>query len=443
MELRDFIVTPPLIILLYVIAYIIRPYVTDSITRRYFIAALSVRIFGALALGFVYQFYYSGGDTYNYHTHGSRIVWQAFADDPSLGLKLLASDGKDVRDIYKYATKIPFFSDRSSFAVVKLASVFDLFTFSTYSGTAVLFSIIGFVGSWMLFQTFYLLRPYQHRLIAMACLFIPSVVFWGSGLLKDTITLACLGFCTFAVFRIFIKGQFNFLIVALLLVSIYGLYAIKIYILLTFLPAVIVWVFLFNFSKIKSLVTKLLMLPFVMFVVVLLSYLAMVKASEDNPKYSINTIAKTAQITAYDIRYWTGRNAGSGYTLGELDGTWQSMIKLFPKGVNVSLFRPYLWEVNNPLMFITALEALALLALSAYVLIKTRQNLLGILSNPTVLFCLLFSITFAFAVGVSTFNFGTLARYKIPLLSFYSLALILIYDSWKRERKLAAFERTE
>jgi len=30
-------------------------------------------------------------------------------------------------------------------------------------------------------------------------------------------------------------------------------------------------------------------------------------------------------------------------------------------------------------------------------------------------------------VGISSFNFGALSRYKIPCLPFYALALILIY----------------
>jgi hypothetical protein len=88
-ELRDFIVTPIVIIIVYAVAYIIRPRVTDSINRVYFIPALTVKIIGALAVGFIYQFYYDGGDTFNYHTHGSRHIWEAFMDSPLKGIKLV------------------------------------------------------------------------------------------------------------------------------------------------------------------------------------------------------------------------------------------------------------------------------------------------------------------------------------------------------------------
>jgi len=75
--------------------------------------------------------------------------------------------------------------------------------------------------------------------------------------------------------------------------------------------------------------------------------------------------------------------------------------------------------------------------------VKKNGRLFAAINNPNVLFALIFSISFAFAVGVSTFNFGTLARYKIPLLPFFLVALILILHHSKRDRKLVELESTE
>lgn len=443
MELRDLLVTPIVMILVYVGAYLVRPLVTDQVNRKYFLPAFSCKIFGALAVGFIYQFYYSGGDTYNYHTHGSRHVWEAFMDDPEVGVKLLLSDGSNYQDVYKYASKIYFFTDHASYAIIKLSTLFDLITFSTYSSTALLFAVLGFIGLWLLFLTFYSLYPYLHRWIALATLFIPSVIFWGSGLLKDTITISCVGIATYCVYRIFIQKRFRIFCMLALLLALYTLYTIKIYILLTFLPAVIVWVFMFHFSTIRSVIVRVLVFPFFISAATLLGYFSMMKASQDNDKYSLDAIAKTAQITAYDIRYYTGKDAGSGYSLGELDGTWQSMIRMAPQAINVSLFRPYLWEVRNPLMLLSALESMVLLGLTLYAIFKLKWGIFKALGTPTILFCIVFSVTFAFAVGVSTYNFGTLNRYKIPLLPFYTLAMILLLDYANNERKVDVLDETE
>lgn len=404
----------------------VRPFVTDSVNRVYFMPALTVRIAGALAVGFIYQFYYDGGDTFNYHTHGSRHIWEAFMDSPLAGMRLLFSDGSLEPDLYKYSSKMAFFNDPASYLIVRIASVLDLLTFSTYSATSVLFAVLSFIGMWLFFLTFYKQYPHLHVGIAVSAFFIPSAVFWGSGLLKDTITLGLLGMATYSVSKIFILKEPSSKVFVLLLGSLYGLYAIKIYIVLTFLPAAIIWAFVVHLRTTRSLVLRLLLFPFVITVSVLLAYYAMVKASEDNAKYSIDNIARTARITAYDIRYYSGRDAGSGYELGQLDGTFGSMLALAPQAINVSLFRPYLWEVNNPLMLLSGLESSLLLFYCIYILITKNLKIVKAIVNPDVFFALIFSITFAFAVGVSTFNFGTLARYKIPMLPFFLLALMLI-----------------
>jgi hypothetical protein len=171
-------------------------------------------------------------------------------------------------------------------------------------------------------------------------------------------------------------------------------------------------------------------------------YYAVYLIGKDDARYSFDKLATTAQITAYDIGFYTGKDAGSGYSLGELDGTFTGMLSKAPQAINVSLFRPYLWEVRNPLMVLSALESFLMMGLTVFVLFRSRGRLMSLFKNPTVIFCLVFGLTFAFAVGVSTFNFGTLARYKIPLLPFYGLALIFLSYS-NNERNVDVLEATE
>lgn len=427
MELRDFIVTPLVIVLVYVTAYVVRPYVTNDLTRRYFLPALTVRILGALFLGIIYQFYYSGGDTFNYHTHGSRVIWEAIVNDPSEGMKLMMVSGEDQWIAYKYSSQILFFGDPSSYFIVKLATIFDLFTFSTYSATAVLFGVVSFIGMWLFFKTFIDSFTKLHRWIAFAVLFVPSVIFWGSGILKDSIVLACVGMLTYSAKKIFIDKQIRSVSILLLLLSLFVIYKVKIYVLLCFFPAALLWIYASAFYKIRSAVLKGLLVPFVLLLIVVSGYYAVLKIGEDDRRYSLENLTRTARITAYDIGFYSGKNAGSGYSLGELDDSFTGMAKLAPAAINVSLFRPYLWEVKNPLMLLSALESFAFLVLTIYVVFKKRSLFFRSFGDPNVLFCMTFSIMFAFAVGVSTFNFGTLARYKIPLLPFYTLALIFIY----------------
>ncbi len=429
-------------LLIYVGAYLVRGRLTDDATRQFYFPALTLRIVGALAVGFIYQFYYQGGDTFNFHTHGSRHIWEAFFDSPSKGIEMIFSNGKHQPSFYQYSSRIYFFSDPSSFVVIRTAALLDLLTFSAYSATAALFATISFFGSWALFLTFYRKYPDLYRWIAAGTLFIPSVFFWGSGLLKDTLVLAGLSIATYEIDRLLIRRNVSIVHIILLAASLFLIYSVKKFVLQAFLPAAILWVYIGTFFRVKSIVLRILILPFLLTLCGVLAYYAVIKVGEGDKKYAVDKLSETARITAMDIRYQTGREAGSGYTLGDLDGSFGSMVALAPKAINVSLFRPYIWEVRNPLMLLSALESMGFFALVVYIIWKKRSAALPAFNNPDVVFTIVFSLVFAFAVGVSTFNFGTLARYKIPLLPYFFVGLTLILDP-KSDRNVEELEITE
>lgn len=430
MTFQDFIITPIFFLLLLFAAYMIRPFVTNRNTKPYFISGLLVKFIGAIALGLIYQFYYSGGDTFTYHTHGSRWIWQAVMDNPLQGLQLFFSDaGNYNNNLYQYTSHIWFYRDHASYFIVKIAAFFDLFTFSTYSATALLFATLSFSGHWALYSAFEKIYPSQKKNLAIAILFVPSVVFWGSGILKDTITLAALCWMTYSMFNIVIWRKNIIISTLLLLFFAWTIYSIKIYILLSFLVAASFYLYVHFSSRIKNTIIKIIVMPFFITLFLGGGYYVIDLVSEGDSRYALDKIGQTAMITAYDIRYgWGARNGeNSGYTLGELDGGISSLIALAPQGIIVTLFRPWLWEVKNPLMLLASLESFIILCLTIYTLWKVKWNKLRkAITNPLLLYCLSFSLLFAFAVGVSTYNFGTLMRYKIPVMPFYLIFLFTL-----------------
>ncbi len=362
-------------------------------------------------------------------------------DSPLKGIQLLFADGNYQGQTYEYAKQIWYYRDLASYFVIRVAAVFDLFTFSSYSATAVLFACLSFSGLWMLFRTFYQLYPEIHSWLAVSCLFIPTVFFWGSGIFKDTLTLTALGWATYCTYQLFVEKNNRWMLWNgfLLLLSFFVIFSVKKYILLCFLPAALLLLIVRNLYKVQG-VARALLIPFAVTLFGGLAYLAINQVGKDDPRYNISRLAVTAQVTAYDIRYgWGARTGdGAGYTLGELDGTWQRMIELAPAAINVSLFRPYLWEVKNPLMLLSALESLGLLLITLYVIWKIRLEVFRYILIREVLFCLTFSLIFAFAVGVSTFNFGTLSRYKIPLMPYYLVALSIVWHKHKKRKSLSS-----
>ena len=437
MTYQDFLVTPIYLLIIYLLAYLVRGKVSDKNTRPYFIPALTLKIIGAISVGLIYQFYYNGGDTFNYFHHGSRYIWEAFLDSPIKAFQLIFSDGTYQPGTFEYASKIWYYGDLPSYFVVRVTGLFDLITFHTYSATALLFACFSFGGLWALYLSFYKFYKKLHLEFAIAVFFIPSVFFWGSGILKDTLTLGALAWAFYAIVEIFFIRRRIALNIIILLLSCWVIYSIKIYILLCFLPAVILWVFLAQLPKIKSFAFKILTLPIIIILAIGLSYWMVIEVGEDNQRYNIDNLAYTAESTARWLSYVSEVEGGSGYSLGDYDYSPSGIIKKIPAAVNVTLFRPYLTEASNPVMLMAALESMVMLFITLYVFGKSIRNssLSTIWKKPEIIFCLLFSISFAFAIGFSTYNFGSLVRYKIPLIPFYLIGLFILNFYSKRDKK--------
>jgi hypothetical protein len=124
----------------------------------------------------------------------------------------------------------------------------------------------------------------------------------------------------------------------------------------------------------------------------------------------------------------TTEGEGSFFRVGNVENSMMGLVLLFPAGIGTSLFRPFIWEVNNPLMLLNALESLGFLILTIMILrhIGFFKTIKLIFSDRILVFCFAFVMLFAGFVGITTFNFGSLSRYKIPCLPFYLMLLFII-----------------
>lgn len=438
MDLKDLIVTPFFLIIIYLLAYRFRRQIDDNDQKIFFIPALTVKITGAIMLGLIYQFYYGGGDTFNFVQLGTIHLYDAFFNAPSKFFGLLISDGQDAAKLYPYSSRIYHFSDPSSFLIIKLASIAGIFSLHSYAVMAISFALFSFSGSWAVYRTvcrIYPFAPFKKK-AAWAIFFIPSVFFWGSGLLKDSITFGAVGWLFYAFTNLFIFRQRQLSSFFILVFSILLIKTIKIYILMCLIPALIIWLFFHFDYKIKSSLIKIFSKPLLAMLAILFSYFAAHYISMDSNRYSFENLSGTAKTTYDYLTYMSKIEGGSYYSLGEIDGSPQSFISKAPAAINVTLFRPYLWESGNPIMLLSALESLSFMIFTLLAFYNTGflKSIHIIQKDPFLIFAITFSFAFAFAVGISTANFGTLVRYKIPILPFYLLFLALLYEKGQRKK---------
>jgi len=427
MELSDYLLTPIYLGLIYALAFVIRPAVTNKYTKPYFIPALSLKLFGAIALGILYHTIYAG-DTNNYFHHAS-IIYKAFGDSFSAGLHLLTTDGTVTPDIARYTSQMTWFGpDSKEYFVIRVAAVGALLGFDTYSVTALFFAVLSFSGMWAMYMTFAKIRPQVYKELAVAVFFLPSVFFWGSGLLKDSLCLGGLGWLFYAFYRGAIEKKNILRCVIIGLIAMRVIASMKVYILLAFVPPAALWVFNENTARIRSAVVRWMARPILLLVGSLVAIYAIGRIAVADARFNIDKIGAQSKLTATYLQGVSKQENGSGYNIGEQDGTIAGMAKLAPQAVVVALFRPFLWESRNPTMALSALEATYFFFLTVRIFYRVGffKALRAIAGSPILTLCFVFSLAFAISVGISSGNFGTLVRYKIPLMPFYLGGLYIL-----------------
>ncbi len=436
MEFKDIFITPFILLLLVIIAFLLRKKVSTPNTQKYFLPALCLKFTGALAIGFIYQFYYSGGDTFNYFDE-SVIINSALGESVGTWIKIMLSDGTQDSEIFDYTSRLYWFKASSEFIISKICGIFGIITLNTYSATALLFAFFSFTGLWAMYQSFVSLYPNHSGKIAIAFFFVPSLFFWGSGIMKDTVTIGCLGWLFYGFYNLTISKRRILSSTIIILICIFFLKEIRVFMLLAFLPPAAYWIFMENNKRIKTKWLRYVTVPFFLITGIGLAYYLLLNVSAGDVRYDINNIGTYMKINAEYLYQHSLNQGGSAYYLGKLDGTIWGSIKLAPQAIWVTLFRPNLWEVNNIVMLLSALESTVILIFTVYVLFSVgpTKTLNIILKNPLVLFSITFSLIFAFAVGITSYNFGTLVRYKIPIFPFYLSAFFIILDFKKKHAR--------
>ncbi|HEU4472372.1 MAG TPA: hypothetical protein VFR58_14870 [Flavisolibacter sp.] len=437
----DLVLTPVYLLPLIYIAkrYRDKNLPVGSPLRKYYLPGLYLKFGGAIFIGLIYQFYYNGGDTFNYLYH-AQVINSALDDSVLTWFDLLLRRSPDLNpSVYQYSSQMFWYADPPSYTVGAIAAVLGIFNGTTYMPIALLFAFISYSGIWAMYRTFVKLYPSLHKPLAIAFLYIPSTFVWGSSIFKDTICMFSLGWMTYCTFRIVIDRKFSARNFFLLALSFYLLVVIKVYIILAFLPALSLWLLMTHSKKISSVGLRWVVNIFLIGITVGgLAFFAQRYASELN-EYSLENIGKKAKKTQEWITHVSEAQEGSVYNIGTLDGTVGGMLSKFPQAVNVTLYRPYLWESRKPIILLSALEATAFLVLTLMVFYRRGigNTFRQIFRDPNLLFFFIFTLIFAFAVGISTGNFGSLSRYKIPCMPFFASLLLILYYQYKPSAKTA------
>ncbi len=439
--LADFFYTPVLVITILLIAFIHKKKKTESNPAyQYYFAGLVIKLISAIIFLLIFTGYYGGGDTVDYllcTINTSKLL----SADPQKWFEIFFNQvpwevSMRYFDQFGGTLKYMWRGDDTRF-VIKISSLFCTLGWRAFLPTTILVSAFSYLGVWKLYLFFTEYFPHLRKQMAIAVLFFPSLLFWGSGVMKDTYTFASAGWLVYNIYMVFFKKQSRVKNILLALFNIWIIISIKPYIFVALFPGIVVWALFERVKNIKNKVLAGLIMPLMIVFGFGITMVVFSTLSSSMGTYgNIDASIKKAQIVQEDLLR-EEQYGSNNYNIGKIDGTITGMIKVAPMAIIAGMYRPFLWEARNPVMLISGLENTFLLILTLYLLFKLKviRFFQYIFSDPILLFSILFTVFFMFAVGMASANFGALVRYRIPALPFFVASVFIMLDKYNRFRK--------
>ena len=472
----------------------------EGFSRRNITLIFLLKIFFGIALLEIYSHYYKVriyGDAFKYYDD-AKIIYSAFYTHPWDYVRITFGINSDSPELFHYYEKMnnwfladdytPFNDSRS---VIRFNALVFPFSFGKYVVHMIFMCFISLAGLVALFKVFQKKFPQKVFLLAVAIFLVPSVLFWGSGVLKEGLILFASGFLVYFFFRFLeekksYQNLLGFCVFCLLMV------AIKVHILFSLFPGFIIlywhsktlWfsiykkTFLVGLSAILfSLVSAQLSQkhnPFHMLAQKQKDFVNLAKggiyfekndalkdtfyvAVKDVKQIFVAADSVHWQLAENTIYYkWTKGDlvdtlktpladnsnyklimkldsSGSKISLQKLEPTLWSVFKNIPSALLNSLIRPTIFEAKNFLSLFAALENLliSILVLVCFLFFKKPT-----IDEQTIfIFCSSFVFILFSIAGLTTPVLGALVRYKIPALPYLFIVFIILTDDEKLQKR--------
>ena len=396
----------------------------NELSRKTISIIFLFKILCGIIFFWIYTFYYAdraNADIYKYFDD-SKVMHEALSKHPLDFFKMITGIKNDnayfdktyyfrMNNWYrKYESNV--FNDNH--IIIRFNAIVRIFSFGYYQVHNVFINFFSLLGLVALFKFFISnLNNKKPELIFVSFL-IPSVLFWGSGLLKEGLLIFGLGFLLY-YFDLFIKHERTFKSIFWILFSIIILRFTKVYILIILIPLLI------SFYWTKITFNRNVFLKYISIITVYIFFLLSLKYI--SPRFDVLGTIADKQINFINMS--RNVNAGSFINLNILKPDLTSFLINFPKAFYNTLFRPWFFESSSPLSLMSGIENLfiILIGIISIIFIKIKDV------NKNLFFFSLFFVLLTFTlIGLATPVIGAIVRYKIPALPFLMVIFIMLMD---------------
>ena len=296
----------------------------------------------------------------------------------------------------------------STNVVYNLCGIIMLMTGNALPTLFVIFALAALLGAYFFYRAFCLAFPHGNRgLYGLLVVLLPSILFWSSGVSKDSLTQLFIGISAYGFARV--VKNLNFWAILICITGIAGTSVVRPHI-GAMLAASILVPFALSLTKGRLMTTaaKILLLPGLVAGTLFMVSQAGTFVGMEGSEFQ-------SGIATLDRQNKDTKVGGSSFSGG------QSLTVRVVEGP-LLLFRPFPWEVHNVMSGFSALEGMGLLILfwrkrrECWALVRDwREAYVG--------FVLLFALLFFIIFGAASSNFGIVSRQRVMLLPIVLMLL--------------------
>lgn len=386
-----------------------------------FWSALAVKLGAGICLGLMYRHYFPAGDTFVYFEDASRLAALAWKDPSSYFNLIFFNQDLAFANLALVEPRALYFS--------KITSVMSLVTGDNYWAISLYFSFVSFLAAWHLVGVIRRNIPSSAFPAVVAFLFMPSVIFWTSGVLKESLAMAAFFFLVALFLKVWFQNRILLWEWLLSLLALWVFWNLKYYYAGAFIPIAVACIFYRN--TLGRYTSHSASGEAVAWILVLLIPLIIVTFLHSN----FNLDRLLTVVVSNNGIYEDLSDPGEYVHFYHLKPSPLSILVNAPWALFSGLFRPLAWEASSLVQLAQGIENTLLLLLFC-------TAIMGMRGRASSRHRLLVVALFTFIVGMCLFitlsapNFGTLSRYRVGYISFFTF--IVLYGN----PLLANFERS-
>lgn len=381
---------------------------------RLLLASFVMHVLFCFANAWMIKYVYGRGDPLMFVSNGTSVRDIVALDPLQMGPELLnmllARDFELPVDL--------FGGKRSTYSMYAASAILQFVIGSEFGVVHMAFAVMSYFGKAAIYLFFREQFPRRYHMGALwAAMLVPTVVFWSAGIIKETIVILGLGGVSLGVQLAQRKRAVGLLLIG---PSFYAIALIKPFILLATAVSVAAWL-AWDRSVRRGRVT---IQPHYLLLSGVLGLFGLFGVGVLFPQFSIDRLGE--EIATFQGH---GGKGNSGIHMGDATNTsLLGQMQYVPFALFLGLYRPGIWEASNPQMLINGLETLGFLVFSIRGAITAGYSgmMARLVRYPFLMFCIVFALTMAVGTGLTTFNLGSLSRYRMPLLPFFVTFLVVM-----------------